>query len=93
MIKEVIQGMKMAKTINAIEGEKGDPDRPYYGNEQNLIDRVSIVSYMHNFLRVVPVPLKQGQVGNLWGVGGVAEATDAILAHMDRAAIREREKA
>lgn len=80
----------MAKLIDEIDKEKENPDRPYYGKEQNLIDHASIVSYMQNFLHVVPLPLKPSQVGNLWGVGGIAEATDSIMAHMDRAAKRQK---
>lgn len=92
MLKEVIQGIKMAKVVKTIEEEQGNPDRDYYGKEQNLIDRVSVVTYLNNFLRVIAAPLKPGQAGNLWKVDGVAEATDAIMAHLDRRAKILREK-
>jgi len=95
MIKEIKKGMKIAKTLKEIESEQGNAYRPYRGQEQavkELIDRESMISYMNNSLHVKAMPLKPGQVGNLWGVGGVAIAVDSILAHMDRAAKRERNK-
>jgi len=95
MIKQFKKGMQIAKELKEIESEQGNAARPYRGQEQavkELIDRESMISYMNNSLHVKPMPLKPGQVGNLWGVGGVAIAVDSILDHMDRAAKRKREK-
>lgn len=95
MIKEIVKGIQITKELKKIESEQGNTSRPYRGQEQavkDLIDRESMISYMNNSLHVKPMPLKSGQVGNLWGVGGIAVAVDSILDHMDRAARRKKER-
>jgi len=79
-----------------IQREEGNWDRPAHTGMgvAVIIDRHSIISYLQNFLYVAPIPLKHGQVGNLWGVGGQAKAADAIIEHIERRiAILKRKRA
>lgn len=71
---------------NEIQAEEGNANRPTHTGMEvaAIIDRHSIITYLQNFLYVAPVPLKHGQVGNLWGVGGQAKAADAITEHIIR---------